>query len=190
MATKRPSALFKKVLKLADTANENRIELALALRELEEAEPGRVAQLVRTRPKERRKFYYLLDVGKWLRPVGVPTSRYAAIGWTKLAILAEYSRNHPGKVSARKGLIYAELCNAKQLPAVLAGAPLPEKGEKTHHSIHLRLTRRQYEVFAAAMKEFKATPARRGFSDKERAVTVALTLALKARSAATSTGKT
>jgi hypothetical protein len=58
------------------------------------------------------------------------------------------------------------------------------------HSIHLRLTPRQYKVFAAAMTEFKATPATRGFSDKERAVMTALTLALKAQSAATSKGKT
>jgi len=190
MATKRPSAVLKKVLKLADTTNENRIELALALCELEEAKPGSVADLVRTRPRERRKLYYLLDVGRWLRPIGQPMSRYAAIGWTKLAVLAEFSRNHPGEVSAGKGLDYAEQCTAKELPAVLDGAPLPEKGKKSHHSVHLRLTPRQYKVFAAAMSEFKATPARRGFSDKERAVTVALTLALKALSAATSTGKT
>jgi hypothetical protein len=114
-------------------------------------------------------------------------SRYAAIGWTKLSILAEHSRNHPGKVSARKGLTYAEQCTAKELPAVLDGAPLPEEGKKTHHSIHLRLTPRQYKVFAAAMGEFEATPAGRGFADKERAVTEALTLALKARSTAIST---
>jgi len=141
MATKRPSAMLKKVLKLADTANENRIELALALCELEEAKSVSVADLVRTRPRERRKLYYLLDVGKWLRPAGQPMSRYAEIGWTKLAILAEHSRNHPGKVSARKGLTYAEQCTAKELPAVLDGAPLPQKGKKSHHSIHLRLTR-------------------------------------------------
>jgi hypothetical protein len=153
MAAKRSSAVLKKVLKLADTANENRIELALALCELEEAKPGEVAKLVKTRPKERRKLYYLLDVGKWLRPVGQPMSRYAAIGWTKLAILAEHSRNHPGTVSARKGLTYAEQCTAKELPAVLDGAPLPEKGKKSHHSVHFRLTFMQYKVFEAAMRK-------------------------------------
>jgi hypothetical protein len=75
---------------------------------------------------------------------------------------------------------------ARELPAILNG----EKPKPKAHYFHLRLTPRQYKVFAAAMTEFKATPATRGFSDKERAVTVALRLALKARSAATSTGKT
>ncbi|MGD0563094.1 MAG: hypothetical protein ABSA66_08385 [Roseiarcus sp.] len=170
-------------MKLADATNENRIELALALCELEEAKPGSVADLVRTRPRERRKLYYLLDVGRWLRPTGQPMSRYSKIGWTKLAVLAEHSRNRPGTVSARKGLDYAEQCTAKELPAVLEGAPLPEKGKKTHHSVHLRLTRTQYRVFAAAMGEFEATPAGRGFADKERAITKALAVSLKARSA-------
>jgi len=162
MATMRPSAALKKVLKLADTANENRIELALALCELEDVKPGSVAELVRTRPRERRKLYYLLDVGKWLRPTGQPMSRYAAIGWTKLAILAEHARHHPGKVSARKGLIYAEQCTAKELPAVLDGAPPPGKGKKTHHSIHLRLTQEQYEVFEAVLIKHGATKLGKG----------------------------
>jgi hypothetical protein len=180
MTTKRPSAVLKKVLKLADTANENRVELALALCELEEAKPGSVADLVRTRPKERRKLYYLLDVGKWLAPVGQPISRYAKIGWTKLAVLAEFSRNRPGKVSALEGLALAEQCTAKQLPAVLDGAPLPEKGKKTHHSIHLRLTREQYRVFEAVMtthgatKRGKGKGKGKGLLGKEKALTKAL----------------
>jgi hypothetical protein len=141
---------------------------------------GSVADLVRARPRERRKLYYLLDVGKWLRLMWEPMSRYAAVGWTKLAILAEHSRNHPGKVSARKGLTYAEQCTAKELPAVLGGAPLPEKGEKTHHSIHLRLTREQYRVFEAvvtthgATKRGKGKGKGKGLLGKEKALTKAL----------------
>jgi hypothetical protein len=176
MATKRPSAVLKKVLKLADSVNENRIELALALCELEEAKSGSVAELVRTRPRERRKLYYLLDVGKWLRLTRESMSRYAAIGWTKLAILAEHASNHPAKVSARKGLTYAEQCTAKELPAVLDGAPLPEKGKKSHHSIHLRLTPTQYKVFETALLKFGAKRPKkgRGLVNKENALTKAL----------------
>ena len=154
----------------------NRIELAIALCELEEAKPGSIADLVKTRPRERRKLYYLLDVGKWLQPLGRPMSRYASIGWTKLSILAEYSRNHPGKLSARKGLTLAEQCTARGLPEVLAGAPRPKKGAKTHHSIHLRMTREQYRVFEIVIRRHGATRVRRGrgYSGQEKALTEAL----------------
>jgi len=55
------------------------------------------------------------------------------------------------------------------LPAVLDGAPLPEKGKKSHHSIHLRLTPRQYEVFETTLLKFgaKKLSKSRGLIDKE-----------------------
>lgn len=153
MATKQFSAALKKVVELADNVSENRIELALALADLEEKKPGSVAEVAKTRPKTRRKLYYLLKVGRWLKPIGQPTSRYAKIGWTKLAIVAEHSANHPGKLHARTGLACAEKCTVKQLPAVLNGAPAPKRKEKTHHSVFLRLTRDQYAVFEAILRE-------------------------------------
>src|SRR5271157_5226054 len=153
MATKQPSAALKKVLKLADNVSENRIDLALALADLEEKKPGSVADIARTRPKERRMLYYLLKVGRWLKPIGQPTSLYASIGWTKLSILAEHSANHPGKLPARAALARAEQCTVKQLPAVLNGAPVPKRKEKTHHSVFLRLTSDQYKVFEAVLRD-------------------------------------
>ncbi len=152
MATKRPSAALKRVLKLADNVSENRIELALALADLEEKKPGSVADVASTRPKERRKLYYLLKVGKWLKPIGQPVSRYARIGWTKLAIVAEHAADHPGKLAARAALARAEKCTAKELPAVLDGEPVPERKDKMR-SVLLRLTPKQYEVFEKTLRK-------------------------------------
>jgi hypothetical protein len=155
MTSKPNSAAFKKVAKLADDVSENRIELALALADLEEKRPGSLVDLAKTRPKARRKLYYLLKVGRWLKPIGQPHSRYAKIGWTKLAILAEHSTKHPGKGLARAGLAFAEQCTAEQLPAVLGGAPVPKPKEK-HHSVFFRLTPADYKVFEAVLIEHGA----------------------------------
>ncbi len=151
MASKQSSAAFKNVAKLLDDVDENRIELALALVALEEKKPGSIADLAKTRPKARRMLHYLLKVGRWLKPIGQPHSRYAKIGWTKLAILAEHSEKHPGKVAARAALARAEHCTAKQLPAVLNGAPVPKRKEKTHHSVFLRLTPEEYGLFESIL---------------------------------------
>lgn len=70
MATKQPSAALTKVLKLADNVSENRIELALALADLEEKKPGSIADLAKTRPKERRMLYYLLKSADGSSPWG------------------------------------------------------------------------------------------------------------------------
>ena len=79
---------------------------------------------------------------------------------------------------------YAEQCTVNELPAVLDGAPLPEKGTKSHHSIHLRLTPRQYEVFEATLLKHGAKRPKkgRGLVNKENALTKALTVSFKARS--------
>jgi hypothetical protein len=187
MASKPSSAAFKKVAKLADNVNENRIELALALADLEEKTPGSVADFAKTRPKARRMLYYLLKVGRWLKPVGQPHSRYAKIGWTKLAILAEHSAKHPGKVAARAALARAEHCTAKQLPAVLDGNPLaPYVTEKTHHSVFLRLTPVEYGIFETillkygAMKLGKGNGKGKGLIGKEEALMNLLANALAA----------
>jgi hypothetical protein len=138
----------------------------------------------------RRALLYHLKIGRTFDHLGVPPTRLAEIGWTKLSIIAQHFKDHDDgeerDALVLQALSCAENCTAKELPPILNGEP-PEAKKR---SIHLRLTPWQYKVFAAAMSEFKATPAGRGFADKERAATEALTLALKARSAETTIGKT
>lgn len=59
----------------------------------------------------RRTLYYILDLGTWLRPLKLPKPRLAAIGWTKLAIIAEHLKKHPA-MPVRKALAYAETFTA------------------------------------------------------------------------------
>jgi hypothetical protein len=95
--------------------------------------------------------------------IGQPHSRYAKIGWTKLAILAEHSEKHPGKVAARAGFGRAENCTAKQLPAILDGSPLaPNPKEKTHHSVFLRLTPVEYGLFESILLKYGAVKLGKG----------------------------
>ena len=171
MALKQPSAAVKRITKLLDTPNENRIDLALALAKLEEAKPGTLAALGNARPSERRTLYYLLDVGRWLTPLGQPKSRLARIGWTKLAILAEYS----GPLSPHSLLAQAEKHTAAELPAILkAGlhAKVPEK----RRAVMLRLTNAQYAIFEAAVLAHGAVKAGKGkgLVDKEAGLIAAL----------------
>ena len=116
-------------------------------------------------------------MGKWLKPIGQPHSRYAKIGWTKLAILAEHSEKHPGKVAARAALARAEHCTAKQLPEFLNGSPLaPNPNGKTHHSVIFRLTPKDYEVLEGilvnngAVKLGKGNGKGKGLVGKEEAL--------------------
>ena len=175
------SATRREVEQLLAAPNENPIELAMKLTVLEEEEPGSIEEFAESGPVSRRKLYYLVNI--WRTLGHLPVSQLAAIGWTKLSVIAPHIKAHE-EGEKRDALILQALSDAKnytarELPAILNG----EQPKAKARSIHLCLTPRQYKVFAAAMSKFKAIPATRGFSDKERAVTTALTLALKARSA-------
>jgi len=171
MAPKHPSGVLNRIAKLLDTPREDWIELALRLAKLEDAKPGSVADLGSARPSERRKLYYLLSVGRWMTPIGQPKSRFARIGWTKLAILAEYT----GPLAARSLLAHAEKHTAAELPAILkmgSSARVPEK----RRVVTLRLTARQYQVFETAVLAHGAAKAGRGrgLANKEVGLLAAL----------------
>ena len=184
MAAKKKSATRRDVERLLAMPNENPIELAKKLAALEVEDPGSIEEFAESGPVSRRKLYYLVNI--WRTLGHVPASQLATVGWTKASIIAQHFKaseegeDRDARVS--QALSHAENYTARELPAILNGEPPKAKV----HSIHLRLTHTQYKVFAAAMSKFKATPARRGFADKERAITKALTVSLEARSAAIS----
>ena len=161
MPTKQPWAALKKVTKLADTPRANRIELALALAELEEAKSGSVADLVKIRFRQRRALYGLFRVGRWLKHVDLPMPHCVSVGWTKLEVLAKHCGKHPGKKPTRSEVTLAEKYTAAELPAILKVGPhikTPVKG----HCIMLRLTPTQYRVFEAALKKHGAMKSVKG----------------------------
>ena len=117
----------------------------------------------------RRAAYYLVDVWDRIRDLDVPRDRLAAIGWTKLAILA---RHRPEKIT-EKDLKLAETCIVDALAAALDGSPL--KSPKIH-KVLLRLTATQYKRFEATLlaNGAKAPKNGRGLAGKERALMKAL----------------
>ena len=165
-----PTAALKRVKRLASTPNTNRIDLALALADLD-AEPGAVADFIKTTPKTWRATYALLEVGKWLEAVKLPMERATTIGWTKLAILARHCSERPGKKATRTELDHAEARTAAELPSILTHY-LTSKPPAKRRSVMLRLTPDQFGVFEAALRKHGAMKSAKGkgLTNKEAAV--------------------
>ena len=160
MAAAGPSKALKSVTKLANTPKTSRIELALALADLDD-EPGAVADFITTMPTKLRTTYALLEVGRWLRHTGLAMERCEAIGWTKLAILARHRADRPLKKANRTELDMAEKRTAAELPAALAAGPTVKTPQKARNVL-LRLTPAQYAVFEAAVLACGAAKAGKG----------------------------
>lgn len=174
MAAKRMSATRRDVERLLAMPNENPIELAKKLTALEVEDPGSIEDIAKSADVSRRKLYYLVNV--WRILGHIPASRLAAIGWTKASIISQHF-NVSEEGGDRDALIlqalsHAEHYTAKELPAILNGeAPKPKV-----HSLHIRLTPRQYKVFETALLKFGAKRRKkgRGLVNKENALTKAL----------------
>ena len=130
----RPSKALKAAKRLANTPKSNRIELALALADLDD-EPRAVAAFITTMPTKWRTTYALLEVGRWVRHTGLEMDRCERIGWTKLAILARHRAGRPLKKANRTELDMAEKRTAAELPAALAAGPTVKTPQKAHRSV-------------------------------------------------------
>ena len=168
------SATRREVEQLLAAPNENPIELAMKLTVLEEEEPGSIEEFAESGPVSRRKLYYLVNI--WRTLGHLPVSQLAAIGWTKLSVIAPHIKAHE-EGEKRDALILQALSDAKnytarELPAILKG----EKPTPKAHYFHLRLTPRQYKVFETALLKFGAKRPKkgRGLVNKENALTKAL----------------
>jgi hypothetical protein len=169
MKAKRQSQARKRVEQLAAKVDENPIELAKALWELENEEPGSLKEVVKTTGLGQRKAYYLRSIWERLGRLDIPAERLAEAGWLKLSILARHCK--PGK--ERKGVALALKHTAVELPSIIQGAAPPRQKP---HSVLLRLNAAQYKTFTAALLKFGAQPAGRGrgVAGKEAALIRAL----------------
>jgi hypothetical protein len=148
------------VATLATAPKKSRIELALALADLDH-EPGAVASFIKTQdPRKMRSIYALLEVGKWVTLTDVPMDRCERIGTTKLGILARHCAERPTRKATRTEFDLAEKETASELPALLA-AGMGKKPEK-RRTVLLRLTADQYAVFQAAVLAHGAIKAAKG----------------------------
>ena len=153
VAGNRKSAALREVERLAAKPDETPMELARALAALEDEAPGSIVGLVESTGISPRKLYYHLAIGQTLGQMGLPPKQLAAIGWAKLSIIAQHFKNgEEGKkrdAHVRQALAHAENYTMKELPSILKGEPLPKAKP---HSIHLRLTPKQYKVFETALQ--------------------------------------
>lgn len=84
------AALKMKIAALEARIEERFLELARALRALQESDPAAFAQVVATSAIGRRRAYYLVSVSRAFDGLPVADERLEQIGWTKLAILAPH----------------------------------------------------------------------------------------------------
>ncbi len=116
----------------------------------------------------RRTICYLIAVWRRFRELGIPRERLVEVGWTKAAVVIE----NCAPEEMEEALALAETATAKELPALLKGAPRKAKA----HTVLLRLTPRQYGQFEAVLLANGARRPKkgRGLSGKERALMKAL----------------
>ena len=156
-----PTALEKKIRRLANSTDGTSLELAEALweaRALPKTQDGgrpAISDLMELTKLSRRAVGYLIATWKRFGSLDIPRDRLVQIGWTKLALIAD--RSETGDELA--ALAIAETCVAKDLPARLKGKPA-QRGKM--HTIMLRLTDRQHETFETILLAHGAKRPKRG----------------------------
>ena len=174
MVGRSAAALIKRAQTLAAKGDDSMIELAEVvwdLRALPKPSDGdrlTLDELAVRINLSRRALCYLLKVWETFSDLGIPRERLVRVGWTKLAVIAE--NLEPKEME--EALALAETATAKELPALLKGAPRKAKAR----TVQLRLTPRQYDQFAAVLLANGARRPKkgRGLSGKEKALMKAL----------------
>jgi len=174
MVGRSAAALIKKAQTLAAKDDESMIELAEVLSDLRglpkppDGDRPTLDELVDLTKLSRRAICYLLKVWQAFSDLGIPRKRLVQVGWTKAAVVIENCA--PEEVE--EALALAETATAKELPALLKGAPRKAKAR----TVLLRLTPKQYCQFEAVLLANGARRPKkgRGLSGKERALMKAL----------------
>ena len=158
--------LFIKTLMLIAKFEDQFLDLASLLRQVQETNPGDFKKLCSLPQLGRRKAYYLLSIDKAFGDKNVPAERLKKIGWTKLAALAPHITNE----NLEDALLFAELNTMKNIEAVMHGLE-PILGGR---SVLLIFTAEQFAAFSAAIMAHGAIQNGQGFIGKEAALIAAL----------------
>jgi hypothetical protein len=158
--------LFLKTLVLIANLEDEFLELAASLRQLQETYPKDFKMLYSMPQLGRRKAYYLVSIDKAFGNKNVPAERLKKIGWTKLAALAPIITDE----NLEDALLFAELNTAKNIEAVVHGLE-PIVGGR---SVLLIFTAEQFAAFSAAIMAHGAIQNGKGFIGKEAALIAAL----------------
>lgn len=144
----------------------NFIEAARYLRDAQEETPELFEEVVKLTGIGMRKAYYLAEIDRRFRKLGVDRNRLRAIGWTKLQIIGR----HIDKINLEELLSLAETHTAYELNSLMRGEqPHPETRCVVHY-----FTPEQFEVFEKSVLANGGVKSGRGLLDKEEALAKAL----------------
>lgn len=158
--------LFLKTLMLVAKLDDEFLEIASALRQLQETSPKDFKKVCSVPQLGRRKAYYFVSIDKAFGGKTVPIQRLKKIGWTKLAALAPHITDE----NLEDALLFAELNTAKNIEAVVHGLE-PIVGGR---SVLLIFTGEQFAAFSVAILAHGAVKNGKGFIGKEAALIAAL----------------
>lgn len=167
--THDPERLKATIAALAAQADDRFIDLGRALRALQEIDQAAFSALLDATAIGRRRGYYLVSISRAFDGLPVADARLAAIGWTKLQIIAP----HVDADILAELLAVAENCTAHELQGLADDMPRVEE-----HCVLLRMTKADYGLFVSAMVAYGAVRRGRGLSNKEEALRRLMTTAL------------
>jgi hypothetical protein len=156
------SETFKKVQELSGAIDENFLELAKALRTLQDTDTEEFLRAVKNSGLGKRKAYYLVSIDRTFSTIPVPKLRLKKIGWTKLNLLTP----HISKDNYAAMLKAAEQYTAKELEAHLNGRSVEEKKK----AFLAYLNQEGYDVLAEAFSRVGGRRSGRGWTNKGAAL--------------------
>lgn len=145
-------------MELAGAVDENFLELAKALRELQDTDVDEFTRIVNNSGLGKRKAYYLVAIDRTFSKIPVPKLRLKKIGWTKLNVLTK-SINKSNYAELLKA---AEQYTAKELEKYLSGQKVSAKKK----AFLAYLSPEDYEELRHAFLRVGGKPYQRGFSNK------------------------
>jgi beta-galactosidase/beta-glucuronidase len=165
----KPRQFKQRAATLAGIPSKNFYDLALALVAVNDTKPGQILKLGQNHGMSRRRLYYLLEVGRFLKKGNIVKDEAERLGWTKFVILARHSAADPSltKEQVSTLLALARQSTAHQLPEALATkTPLG----KADRALLIRIPQEQYEIVEAALLAHGAKKHGKGLVGKEAAL--------------------
>ncbi|MBY0560043.1 hypothetical protein [Hyphomicrobium sp.] len=156
------TVLYDKALALAPQLKDNFMDLAHHLRDLLETDPAEFQKFYKKSSVNKRKAYYLVEIDRAFRKLGISKNRLHKIGWTKVMILTK----HINDSNAQELITMAEQNSAHSLQALLKGQKKPANA----HCVLMYFKDSDYNLFYNALIKRGAQQSARGLINKEEAL--------------------
>ena len=163
----------KKAARLAQQPTVNFYELARVLVKLQDEKA--IQDLPAETGMSRRRLYYLLEVGKFIKNPTVGKADAERLGWTKLQIVARYVNQS----NATDAEVAEYVKRALATKAYALGQALREGVNVSRRTAMFRLSDDANDELSEALVAFGAEHARRGLSKKEQALLLIVRAAMR-----------